>query len=143
MQTVIPSNPQDWQAYYELRWRILRAPWQQAKGSERDELEQQAYHIMVKTEAGDVVGVGRIHRNSCEEWQVRYMALLESYRGKGIGAMTLQELERHANSLAAKRIVLNARESAVKFYLRYNYQVVADAPTLFGVIKHQRMEKHC
>ncbi|MEJ2362384.1 MAG: thioesterase, partial [Gammaproteobacteria bacterium] len=34
-----PQTKQEWQAYFDLRWRILRAPWQQARGSERDDLE--------------------------------------------------------------------------------------------------------
>ena len=141
MRIVTPQTEQDWQSYFALRWRLLRAPWQQPKGSEQDELEQSAYHVMAKTAEGKTVGVGRIHYNTTDEWQIRYMAVDEAYRGKGIGAMILQQLESYARSKAGKRITLNARESAIEFYLRNNYLVCGDAPILFGAIKHKRMRK--
>jgi predicted GNAT family N-acyltransferase len=141
MKVVTPQTQQDWQAYFDLRWRLLRAPWQQPKGSEQDDLEDKAYHAMVKTETGDVVGVGRIHEVSAGQWQIRYMAVDESYRGQGIGAMILRQLESHAQSHSAKKIILNAREFAIGFYTRHHYSTYGDAPTLFGVIKHQRMQK--
>ena len=49
-----PATPDEWQRYYHLRWQILRAPWQQPPGSERDDLEAQAYHLMLLTEQGDI-----------------------------------------------------------------------------------------
>ena len=61
MQIVNPQTLQDWQLYYDLRWRLLRAPWQQPKGSEKDEWEQNGYHVMAKSDDGEIVGVGRIH----------------------------------------------------------------------------------
>ena len=33
-----PSQTSEYNAYYSLRWQVLRAPWKQAKGSEKDEL---------------------------------------------------------------------------------------------------------
>ena len=141
MKIFSPQTDHDWQAYFDLRWQLLRAPWHQPRGSEQDEREQQAYHVMVQTENGHAVGVGRIHRINAREWQIRYMAVDETHRGEGIGAMILGQLENHAQSQGASRICLNARESAIAFYLRFHYRICGDAPTLFGVIKHQRMQK--
>jgi predicted GNAT family N-acyltransferase len=141
MKVVTPQTQQDRQAYFDLRWRLLRAPWQQPKGSEQDVLEDKAYHVMVKAETGEIVGVGRIHEVSAGQWQIRYMAVDEGYRGQGIGAMILRQLESHAQSQSAKQIILNARETAIGFYSRHGYQVCGDAPTLFGVIKHKYMQK--
>ncbi|WP_455212021.1 GNAT family N-acetyltransferase [Kaarinaea lacus] len=141
MQIVTPQFEQEWQSYYDLRWRLLREPWQQAKGSEQDELEQNAYHVMAISDKGDIVGVGRIHSNSAEEWQIRYMAVDEAFCRQGIGSRILKRLESHAQSQGAKRIILHAREAAVNFYLHHNYQVTGDAHTLYDVIKHKSMQK--
>jgi GNAT superfamily N-acetyltransferase len=141
MQIVTPHSKQDWHAYYDLRWQLLRAPWQQPKGSEQDELEQSAYHAMAKTDDGETVGVGRIHSIAPKEWQIRYMAVHNAHRGKGIGSMLLECLESYALTHGAKRITLNARESAVYFYLHHHYQITGNAPTLFDVIKHKCMQK--
>ena len=34
-----PQNPEEFERYRDLRWRILRAPWNQPRGSELDEIE--------------------------------------------------------------------------------------------------------
>ncbi|SEM93712.1 GNAT family N-acetyltransferase [Nitrosomonas marina] len=141
MYITLPQSEQDWSAYYDLRWRVLRAPWRQPKGSERDELEQIAYHVMVKTATDRTIGVGRIHPASVEKWQIRYMAVEKNFRDQGIGKMLLLELERHARTQRATRIVLNARNSATAFYLKHDFKIFGEAPTLYGVIKHQCMQK--
>ena len=47
MQLTSPVSEADYDAYYELRWKILRAPWNQPRGSERDDREADSTHLMV------------------------------------------------------------------------------------------------
>ena len=69
--------------YYHLRWEILRAPLNLDKGSEKDELEDSATHRAV-FDNEKIVGVGRLHFIDKEnKAQIRYVAILEDYRGKG------------------------------------------------------------
>ena len=56
------------------------------------------------------MAVGRLHSNSPEEAQVRYMAVDPSHQGLGLGRKILQGLEDRARSQGIKRIVLNAGE---------------------------------
>ncbi|MEP0861745.1 MAG: GNAT family N-acetyltransferase [Ignavibacterium sp.] len=135
-----PQTRQEFFDYYDLRWRILRAPWNQPKGSEQDELEGQAIHI-IAVEEDKVVGCGRAHFNSDEEAQIRYMAVENHLRGKGIGKMILDELEKKVIEKGAKKIILHARESVVKFYEKNGYRIVKPSHTLFGVIPHYLMKK--
>jgi ribosomal protein S18 acetylase RimI-like enzyme len=135
-----PKTKKDFEKYYDLRWRILRAKWNQPKGSEKDNLEDQSIHLMCKDKA-DILGAGRAHFNTKDEAQIRYMAVDDNQQGKGIGSKILLELERRAKEKGAKYIVLNSRESAVNFYKKYGYSVVGEAPTMFGVIKHFKMRK--
>lgn len=137
---VCPETNEEFEKYYDLRWRILRKPWGQPKGSEMDELEKKSFHIMV-LEGDRVVGVGRGHFNTSSQYQIRYMAVDEDWRLKGVGTMILGRLLEHAAKDGARQIVLNAREDSVKFYAKRGFKIVKKAHTLFGCIKHFKMIK--
>lgn len=136
-----PKSPEEFEKYYDLRWRILRAPWRRPKGSEKDEKEDEAIHVMVCQFKGIPVGAGRAHFNNPDEVQIRYMAVEENQRGNGIGALVLQELEKKSKEKGAKYIVLNARDNAVPFYQKYGYKIIKQSHTLFGSIPHFEMRK--
>ena len=40
----VPKDLTEWGSYYDLRWRLLRAPWQRPRGSEKDEIESECTH---------------------------------------------------------------------------------------------------
>ena len=140
IQLVQPNTGQQWADYFELRWLLLRKPWNQPNGSERDPFDKNAHHVMATHPADGVIGVGRIHvvGNAA---QIRYMAVVEKFRGQGIGTLILSALEQYAISRDVLEVHLNARENAVKFYQARDYQLAGDAPTLFGTIKHKKMIK--
>lgn len=136
-----PITESEWDSYFRLRWRVLREPWNQPRGSERDNLEAQSIHLMIKSGDGGAAAVGRLQFNTPEEAQVRYMAVAPEAQGCGLGSTLLCELEARARKDGARTIVLNAREPARAFYERNGYSVEGPAATLFGVIRHVRMRK--
>ena len=75
MEIIEPDTAEDYRQYYELRWKILRAPWKQPRGSERDSLDDDSTHLMLVDPARVVTGVGRLHFNNIREAQIRYMAI--------------------------------------------------------------------
>ena len=141
MEIIEPSIPGEWQHYYDLRWKILRAPWNQPRGSERDELDHSSSHLMVVDNHQAVIAVGRLHFNNIREAQIRYMAVAITQQRKGIGTLLLNELERRAVDLGAARMVLDARENALRFYRKQGYEVQGPGHTLFNSIPHVKMEK--
>ena len=141
MIIIEPTSGKDFELYYDLRWRILRKPWNQPKGSEKDELEDKSVHVMVCNKERIPIGVGRAHFNSNEEAQIRYMAVEEKWQGKGIGKMVLNTLEERVTKQGAKYIVLNSRDIAIKFYEKNGYQIVKETDTLFDAIPHYKMKK--
>ena len=136
-----PRSSAEWDRYFDLRWRVLRAPWNQPRGSERDDRENDSRHLALWDPAGVPLAVGRIHLMSPTEAQVRYMAVDPGSGGRGLGGRILAGLEHAALELGAARVILNARELARPFYERHGYVVVAPAETMFGSIVHWRMEK--
>ena len=139
-----PSTPAELEEYFELRWQVLRKFLTQPRGSERDEFDKPtatAFHVTVRNAPGQLLGVGRVHFNSPAEAQIRYMAVVEESRGKGVGRALVAELESLAHKHAAKQIVLNAREAVVGFYQRLGYEIVGEGPTMFHDLKHVQMSK--
>jgi predicted GNAT family N-acyltransferase len=140
-ELVEPSSESDWECYFDLRWRILRSPWEQPRGSERDNLDPRSFHLLIRDSSGQPVAVGRLHFNSCAEAQVRYMAVDELRRGQGFGARILKGLEMRAQAHGAAHVILNAREEALGFYQKHGYAVESEAATMFGTVRHWRMRK--
>jgi len=141
-----PINGHEFEDYYYFRWKMLRAPWHQAQGSEKDEFEAVACHQMACLQDGEIVGVGRLHQAVLNEdgeklAQVRYMAVSPDYQRHGIGAAILNALEETAMQWRMQTILLNSRESAVGFYQRQGYQVIVPSHLLYGEIQHYEMRK--
>jgi len=136
-----PQTSEEIERYYDLRWRILRAPWDQPRKAISDELENDSIPLMVCEVDGIPIGVGRVNFNSAEEAQIHSMAVEKDWRGKGIGSIVLKELEKIVTEKGAKKIILHARDNAVAFYEEHGYKIVKESYTLFGVIPHFLMEK--
>ena len=135
-----PRTQDEVDAYYDLRWRILREPWTQARESGRDEHESEAVHLSAW--AGEkLVGVGRVHLRTPAEAQIRYMAVEDGYAGQGIGSLILAGLEERASQMGAACIVLNARDNALRFYRKHGYCLLDPSGKLFNSIEHWWMKK--
>ena len=141
MEIRSPETDTEFEAYYDLRWRVLRQPWGQSPGSERDELDDDATHVAGYDEVKGLVCVGRLHAVETGVGQVRYMAVEEPLRGRGLGQAVLNELERLGKRQGMSVIVLDAREAAVGFYRHNGYEAVGEGPVLFGEVRHSKMRK--
>lgn len=136
-----PESDSDWDAYYTCRWELLRKPWDKPPGSEKDDKDTDAYHVMVADQDDNVIGVGRVHFNTPTEAQVRYMAVSDDWMQKGIGSLILTKLEQYSKDNGAKKIMLYARENAIDFYLKRGYFNQGPAHNLYGEIPHLYMTK--
>ena len=80
----IPSNSKEFQEYDHFRWKILRKPIGKSIESLKDEYEDSSFHLIgVKNK--EIVSCGRLHFNSQNEAQIRYMAVEKGLQGNGIG----------------------------------------------------------
>ena len=136
-----PQSEKEFEAYYDLRWRVLRQPWQQPQGSEKDELEDTSFHVMACDENNKVVGVGRLHFNNKTEAQIRYMAVNPEFKNQGIGSLILAALEQYAKE-DCKAVMLHARENAAGFYQKKGYELLEKSHLLFDSIQHYKMVKY-
>jgi predicted GNAT family N-acyltransferase len=141
MQLIEPASAAEFKQYYDLRWKILRAPWNQPRGSERDALDATSIHIMVIDANNTALGVGRLHFNSISEAQIRFMAVDVGHQRRSIGTLILKTLENRGTELGATRIVLDARETALGFYCKQGYATSGPGHMLFDSIAHVKMSK--
>ncbi len=138
--SITPQSAQEFQDYYQCRWKILRQPWQQPLGSEQDELEQQASHRMIIINE-QVAAVGRLHKTSQTQAQIRYMAVDDVFQGQGLGKQMVELLEIAASQQGVEQVNLKARENAVIFYQKLGYQNQGFSHLLYDEIRHFTMTK--
>ena len=136
-----PISDLDFIEYYKLRWLTLRKDWNQEIGSEKDIYDKDSIHRMVIDKNGLVLAVGRLHYNSIIESQIRFMGVHPSYRRINLGTIILQELEKISKKTNHYKIILQARESAIKFYLSNGYVLEKKTHLLFNNIQHFLMSK--
>jgi thioesterase domain-containing protein len=136
-----PQTTEEFEQYYQLRWQVLRQPWGQALGSERDSLEQESFHRMIIDENNKVLAVGRLEKTSQFSGQIRFMAVCESAQGQGLGRQIIEALEQQAKKLGITDLILNARENALSFYQKLGFISKGFSHLLFDEIKHFTMSK--
>jgi len=142
VKIIEPNSSAEFEQYYNLRYEVLRKPWFQPKGSEKDDGDKSSIHRMIIDESnGKAVAVGRLQFNTSEEAQIRYMAVSDNYQLKGYGNIIVKTLEDIALNKGIRNIILQARENALKFYWKNGYEIIEKSYLLFDEIQHWLMVK--
>ena len=136
-----PKSKTEIENYYKIRFRELRKPWGQLPGSEKDSIENECIHRMIKRE-NDYIGVARLQYNNKSQAQIRYMAVKKEYQKQGFGKMLILDLEKIAKKNGISEMILQSREASVKFYQSLNYKVEKKTHLLFNEIQHFLMRKY-
>lgn len=135
-----PRTASEWDAYYDLRYRVLREPLDQPRGSERNDGDETGIHFALYDD-GILKAIARLDQASEGVSQVRFVAVELNSQGKGYGRKIMEEVERVSRNSGNTKMILHARDYAVDFYLRLNYTVIEKSHKLYGVLQHFLMEK--
>ena len=135
-----PSSSEEFKEYDLFRWEILRKPIGKSIESLKDEFEDSSYHLIGLID-NKIIACGRLHFNSDNEAQIRYMAIDENFQRKGIGVKIIELLEAEAKKKQINKIVLNARNHVIKFYAKSGYRAVRKYEGSDTGIPHTTMEK--
>lgn len=136
----IPKTEEEWEDYYDLRYRILRKPLNQPRGSERNEGDETGIHFALYEE-GVLKAIARLDEVDMEIAQVRFVAVEQEEQNKGYGKLIMYAVEREAYEKLYRKIILHARDYAVDFYLKLDYQLIGSSYKLFDILQHFLMEK--
>ncbi len=128
-------------AILQLRYAVLRAPWNQPIETATDTLESASINAFIENIDGQAIACGRLQENEHKTGQIRFMAVDPAYQGQGLGKKILVALEGQAHQLNLIKIELQARENAVEFYKSCGYTVKEKSFLLWGQIQHYLMEK--
>tara|TARA_Y100001970_G_C13960796_1_gene713033 strand:- start:14 stop:451 length:438 start_codon:yes stop_codon:yes gene_type:complete len=139
IQITEPLTDSEFDEYYNLRWCILRKPLGLEKGTEKDELEKDSIHKIVKYN-NVIVGIGRMHFNDNDVAQIRYMAVSKTSRGMGFGKLIVDNFIEISKNKNISKIILYARESVIEFYQKLGFNKIKKAHRLKGV-QHFLMER--
>ncbi|MBA3987921.1 MAG: GNAT family N-acetyltransferase [Idiomarina sp.] len=137
-----PSTEQQLNDYFQLRWEVLRKPFKRPRGSEQDEYDQVSEHCMLVDADQQAIGIGRLHFNSPEEAQIRFMAVKPDLQGEGHGVRIIQFLELKARDQGATRVIINSRDTTLGFYLKCGYELKEEADTVNNPMAEHQLVKY-
>jgi len=132
------GSAQYWETV-DLRRRILRTPLGLIFTDEELAAESREHHLAAYDDLGLAGCLVLVPYG--EEAKMRQVAVEPDRQGQGIGRVMVEEFERFARSAGYRRIVLNARDTAVPFYERLGYGIEGE---MFEevTIPHFRMVKN-
>lgn len=122
-----------------LRRRVLRIPLGLDFSAEELMAENDQVHFVVLDDE-DVIACAVFVWVNPAHLKMRQVAVAPEFQGRRIGRELVREMERWARANEVKSIELNARESAVQFYLGLRYKIVGDPFEEVG-IPHSKMIK--
>ena len=130
------SSQQELVQAFTIRIRVFVQEQRVPAEIELDSDDQRAIHFLA-TVSGKALGTARIvmkHDNA----KIGRMAVLKSYRRKGVGAALLKRAILTARSLHARRIYLHAQVAVLGFYQRMGFRAVGRVFDEAGIL-HRKM----
>jgi N-acetylglutamate synthase-like GNAT family acetyltransferase len=132
----------DFKSYYALRYRVLREPLGQPKGTEKDDFEPLSHHYMaVDDQTGELAGVVKLFEREPGVGQFSHIAVSEKYQHHGIGRLLVETVEAKAREMRYRKMGTLTRVTATGFYERCGYIPQGFAEMLFGKLKMIWLEK--
>lgn len=106
---------------------------------ECDAEDASATHFIMY-ENNDPVGAARLRSIENNIAKIERVCILLDQRGKKLGALIMNEMEKHAISMNMKKLKLHAQSYAIPFYEKLGYTVTSPEFMDAG-IPHRAMEK--
>lgn len=131
---------------YTIRQPVLRTGRPLTECVFEGDILESTFHLGLFFKAS-LIGVATYmhhnHDNFPEEthYQLRGMAILESFQKKGLGTLLLKAGEENLTRIQVNRLWFNAREVAVNFYKNHGYKTQGNSFNIEGVGIHFLMTK--
>ncbi|HKE43620.1 MAG TPA: GNAT family N-acetyltransferase [Steroidobacteraceae bacterium] len=135
--TIVPATwLRDRAALEHIRRNVFVIEQEVREADEWDEADLTCLHGLVLKAKRDAVGTGRLEATG----KIGRLAVLEEYRGRGLGGEILEWLVGQARRQGQESVYLHAQVHALPFYLRHSFS--AEGPVFDEVgIAHQRMSR--
>lgn len=113
-------------AVFALRESVLRQPLGLSLYNE-DTSSDAEDEIFIALQKEKVIGCVMMKTINQEEQKLRQMAICNDWQGRGVGALLVHHAEAAAIEKGIKKISLHAREYAIGFYEKQQYEVIGTA----------------
>ena len=137
---LIDHGSKDYKKMIDLRYHLLRRPLGLSFTDEELESEKNNIHIGCFDD-DKMEGCCMLVPKDKENIQLRQMAVTSGLQGKGIGRVLTTFAENVARDRGYKKIMMNARKTAMGFYEKLGYSKTGDEFTEV-TIPHFVMEKN-
>ena len=128
--------PQDEPRLEAIRHEVFVVEQRVPVALEWDGIDPQCRHVLAEDAQGKTIGCGRL----LPDGHIGRLAVLASWRGRGVGAALLARLVALAREAGHERVVLNAQTHARGFYARAGFTPCGPEFEEAG-IPHQAMER--
>lgn len=137
-----PLTREEFKAYYDLRYRVLREPWGLPKGSEKDDFEPISQHFTaVNEETGELLGCVKLFEKEPGVAWMSHLAVATKHQRKGIGKLLLGHIEAIALNEGYTRIGCLSRLNTTDYFEKAGYSLIGLPTHYFGTTQVVWMEK--
>lgn len=137
-----PKTKEEFKEYYHLRYQVLREPWGQPKGTEKDDYEPISEHFMaVDDTKGEIVGVVKLFERAPGVGNFSHLAIAKNHQHQGIGRLLVKTVEEAARRHGYKTLGIQTRVTSTAFLEKQGYQIAGLPALHFGTVQMVWMEK--
>lgn len=138
----IPKNMEEFKAYYLLRYQVLREPWGQPKGTEKDDYEPISKHFMaIDDETNNVVGAVKYFEKEPGVGWFSHLAVAEKCQRQGIGKLLVKTVEDAVRDDGYEILGVMSRLTSTEYFKKFGYQIKGLPLHYFGTTQVVWMEK--
>lgn len=135
----IKIGSEDYKKALDIRDRVLRKPLGLEFTRAEYDADKNDTHFILK-DGTAVAGTVTLKEIDDKILKLRQLAVEPKYQGRNIGSFLTRHCEDYAKQNGYVKIVLHARLTVVKFYLKKGYKIISDEFTEVG-LPHHKMEK--
>lgn len=126
-----PAGPDDMEALFSVRHRVFCAEQALFAGSDRDEWDAVAVHLVAVSE-GEVIGTVRLYERAPGSWVGGRLAVLPGRRGAA-GFRLVRRAVEEAERRGATTFVASVQTANERFFRRLGWTVSGPGETVNGV----------
>lgn len=135
------TTPEEREAVFALRMIVFVEEQQVPPEEELDAYDVTATHFLARDNAAnEIIGTARLVDKGNGTAKIGRVAVRQDWRGQGIGAVLMREVERHARTVGFRRLILDAQCYAIPFYEKLGYEAEGEI-FLDANIEHRFMSK--
>jgi N-acetylglutamate synthase-like GNAT family acetyltransferase len=142
IKITVPKTREEFKAYYDLRYKVLRQPWGLEKGTEKDDYEPISRHFMaVDDQSGKIIGAIKLYEKEPGVGCFSHLCVDPAFQNKGIGKMLLDFIEKEAKKEGYSSLGALARLNTTEYFEKGGYKIQGLPSHYFGTTQVVWMEK--